>query len=88
MMIVKERLTHMTAPKKNEYRDPNNGQYAYFGGFERMCVCGHTLGVHIAGGFECGADPFGKDENGFSEPDSANCKCLKFRPSRRKADKR
>lgn len=38
----------MNAPPKNEYRDPVTKRYAYFGNFERVCVCGHTLGDHIS----------------------------------------
>jgi hypothetical protein len=69
--------------RKNEYRD-TNGQFAYFGGFDRMCVCGHTLGIHCAGGFDCFAG-----QNGFkAEAESAGlktpCDCQKFRPSRKK----
>jgi len=68
----------MPRNRKNEYRDPTNGQYAYFGNFDRLCVCGHTLGVHIAGGFECGIDAK------HTEPAAVGCQCQKFRPSRRK----
>lgn len=71
----------MPRDRKNEYRD-TNGQYAYFGGFDRLCVCGHTLGIHCAGGFDCFAGPPGTafPIEGLTE----RCKCEKFRPSRRK----
>lgn len=67
--------------RQNTYREPGTGRYSYFGDFDRLCRCGHSLGVHVAGGFECGADPYGKDEHGRSEPEAAGCTCEKFRPS-------
>ena len=60
----------MNASKK-EYREPGTGRYSYWNGFDRICKCGHTLGIHIAGGFECG----GKD-----------CTCQKFKPSGKRAE--
>lgn len=60
----------MATCKKNEYRDPVTKRYSYFGNFARLCKCGHTLGIHIAGGFDCG----GKD-----------CACQKFKPSGKRA---
>lgn len=70
----------MARDRKNEYRD-ENGQYAYFGNFDRLCVCGHTLGIHCAGGFDCFASnkgPFKID--GMTAP----CECQKFRPTRKR----
>lgn len=60
----------------NEYREPGTGRFAYWNDFDRLCKCGHSLGVHIAGGFECGTDT-----GGNSERDAAGCKCERFRPS-------
>ncbi len=60
----------------SRYRDPSTGQFGYWNDFDRMCKCGHTLGVHIAGGFECGIDAVGG-----GEPEAVGCKCQKFRPS-------
>jgi hypothetical protein len=57
---------------QTQSRDPVTGQYAYDGDFSRMCVCGHPLGEHIAGGFECQCVP------------GRTCDCLKFRQSRKK----
>lgn len=64
------------ADETKRYREPGTGKYAYFGDFDRLCKCGHTLGVHIAGGFECGADARGNNEAG-----AEGCECQKFRPS-------
>lgn len=36
------------AIKKLKKRE-TDGKYAHEGGWERLCVCGHTLGVHSAG---------------------------------------
>ena len=54
------------------------------GACNSTCVCGHTLGIHCAGGFDCFAG-----QDGFkSNPESAGlvkpCECQKFRPSRKK----
>lgn len=59
-------------------RDPVTGQYAYSNDWERMCRCGHPLGAHVSGGFDC--------INGSDAPmcDGTPCACEKFRPSRAK----
>lgn len=60
-----------TAPGK-AVRDPATGRYAHSGDLSRVCVCGHDLGDHVHGGFEClGA--------------GAPCDCEKFRPTHEKA---
>lgn len=56
--------------EQTQYRDPVTKQYAFDNNFDRICVCGHVLGVHIAGGFECGTMP--------SDP-SSGCSCQKFK---------
>lgn len=66
----------MVVDRKNGYRKPDTGRYAYWNDFDRLCKCGHSLGVHIAGGFECGTDAIGNNE-----PEAAGCTCEKFRPS-------
>lgn len=58
-------------------RDPFSGQYAYDGNLDRVCVCGHVLGAHVHGGFECGCNP-------TDNPETLGCECVKFRPSRKK----
>lgn len=58
-------------------RDPTNGQFAFDNNFDRMCKCGHPLGAHLSGGFDCGVTP-------GDYPESKDCKCLKFRPKRSK----
>lgn len=63
----------MTA--KNKYRN-HNGQFGYFGDFERLCKCGHTLGLHIAGGHECG-----------TSAETKGCQCIKFTPVKRGKNK-
>jgi hypothetical protein len=62
----------MTKPGQTQNRDEATGQYAFDGDLARMCVCGHPLGEHIAGGFECQCDP------------TRHCDCVKFRQSRKK----
>lgn len=60
------------------YREPS-GRFAYWNKFDRLCTCGHTLGVHVAGGFDC--------LNGTKSVPGASgdpCKCEKFKPSRKK----
>lgn len=51
-------------------RDPMTGQYAYDGDYDRVCRCGHILGVHVDGGFECINVDVG---------DRTPCACRKFR---------
>lgn len=69
--------------KTKEYRDPETGQYAYWNNFDRVCECGHTLGIHCAGGFDCFACPPGKGPfpvEGLTE----HCTCQKFKPQRKR----
>lgn len=58
------------------YRDPATGRYDYDGDFDRLCKCGHSLGVHSQGGYYCDTDAIGS-----SEPEAIGCKCERFRPS-------
>lgn len=70
----------MSTPKREqrrEYRDQVTGQYAFCGDMDRVCVCGHRLGAHIAGGFECGTNP-------SDFPETKGCGCERFRLTRRK----
>lgn len=63
--------------KSGPTRDPVSGQYAFDGNLSRLCVCGHELGKHIHGGWECGTAP-------SLYPETKGCKCQKFRPSRKR----
>jgi hypothetical protein len=65
----------MERKKVYRTRDPLNGQYAYDGDMSRLCKCGHKLGAHIAGGFECGTIP-------CDFPETKGCQCIKFRPAK------
>lgn len=58
--------------KLTKARDPKTGQFSYANGFSRMCKCGHTLGVHVSGGFEC----VNRDAG-----DGTPCSCRKFQPA-------
>lgn len=62
--------------EQRRYREPGTGRFSFWGDFDRLCKCGHSLGVHVAGGFDCGADPIGSEE-----PDAEGCQCQRFRPS-------
>lgn len=55
-------------------RDAVTGQYAYSGDWDRVCRCGHTLGIHVDGGFDCLNQERGA--GGSGEP----CDCERFRP--------
>ena len=66
-----------TDPAK-QARDPVTGQYAFDNRFDRLCVCGHRLGDHIAGGFDCDV-PL---DHGMER--AAPCDCIRFRASRAK----
>lgn len=71
----REWALHMAgiAPK----REPN-GRFDYVRNWERLCVCGHTLGVHAAG------SPADCLFYSFPENSGDPCRCPKFRPSKRK----
>lgn len=60
-------------------RDPVTGQFAYDEDFDRMCRCGHTLGVHLAGGFDC--INIERSAGGSGEA----CNCTRFTPTRKRA---
>jgi hypothetical protein len=65
-----------------QFRDERNGQFGFDGQWDRLCTCGHRLGVHGAGGVDCLA--------GTNVPDDPNprgifCDCEKFRQSRKRA---
>lgn len=65
----------------------SNGQYAFDGRLERICVCGHTLGHHSAGSpADCIFYSLAKPEKvGQPGEDREDCGCRKFRESKRKA---
>jgi hypothetical protein len=65
--------------RHRQVRDSVTGQYAFDGDFARMCTCGHTLGVHAAGGFDCLAGTGVLDD----PSPGTTCECRKFRQSRR-----
>lgn len=64
------------------------GRYDYKNDWDRLCVCGHTLGVHSAGSpAECLLYSFGdqwhqETQDHQHQPDK-NCGCEKFRPKRK-----
>ena len=70
----------MTAPTSPgvvpaDVRDPLTGRYAFGGDMSRLCACGHTLGVHTHGGFDCL-----NSERDAPGSDGHPCKCKRFRP--------
>lgn len=72
----------MTAKKRQQDR-ADDGRYTFDGNLDRLCVCGHRLGMHAgAHPHDCLAYsfPVGNPER----PENAECGCLKFRLSRRK----
>lgn len=48
------------------------GRFTYSGDMARLCRCGHMLGVHTAGGYDCQAGTFAGDT---CKP----CTCPKFK---------
>lgn len=60
-------------------RDQETGRYDYDGRMHRICICGCTLGVHCATNpHECFAHTMPKDHEDYKD-----CKCPKFRQSRK-----
>ncbi len=58
-------------PFEQDTRDPVTGQFSFGDNLNRKCKCGHTLGIHTQGGFECLNQDTG---------DGTQCDCAKFRP--------
>ena len=76
----------MQAQLKRFRKREQNGQYAHTGNWDRLCVCGHTLGDHCAGSpADCLFYSFPESER-RNKPgaDRPNCGCEKFRLSRAK----
>lgn len=65
-----------------------DGKYAFDGNYDRLCVCGHTLGSHSCGSpADCLFYSLSAaDERRITDPgaDNPNCGCLEFRLSRKK----
>lgn len=68
-------------------RDERDGRYTFDGDWKRMCVCGHTLGVHyFAAPHECCLHSFAPyTEERKQEAPLNDCKCQKFRLSRKRS---
>jgi hypothetical protein len=67
---------------KHTTRDSRTGQYAFQNDWDRLCRCGHELGVHGEGGFDC----FNADRDNIGAPyagrfPATSCGCMKFRPT-------
>lgn len=77
----------MSNSKRNPKRD-QQGRYDHEGDWDRLCVCGHTLGVH------CGGSPtdcllysfadYTKERKSHANQPSVDCGCEKFRAKRSK----
>lgn len=89
--------TKYTNPGHHTLRDETSGQYA--SGFDRLCVCGHAKGCHLAG--KNGNSNGGCIQHEVSEAPGTDfrhlepagphsdefCSCEKFRPARIKKTK-
>ena len=60
-----------------QFRDVHNGQFGFDGQWDRLCVCGHRLGVHGCAGVECLAGTNVPDD---PNPRGVECLCTKFKP--------
>ena len=65
---------HPPAPKRA--REKASGRYGYEGQWDRLCRCGHTLGVHLAEAPHPCAVADLKDES---------CDCERFKPAKETA---
>lgn len=68
--------------EKRTHRDPVTGRYDFDGDLDRLCRCGHSLGVHASGGYYCGIDA-----RASGQPEAIGCKCERFRPSGKRRDR-
>lgn len=59
-------------------REPGTKRFAFGDDFDRMCRCGHRLGVHGPGGIECLA---GTNVPNDPNPRGVECACTKFKPA-------
>lgn len=64
-----------------------DGKYAFDGAYDRLCVCGHTLGAHSCGSpADCLFYSLpAAEREGQPGADRHECGCVKFRLSRKKA---
>lgn len=74
---------------RGQARHRDTGQFSYQGKWNRLCVCGHELGFHAAEApHDCfNADRLNIGDAGDMDPNRfppTDCKCQKFRPSRKK----
>jgi hypothetical protein len=65
------------------------GRYDYEKDWDRLCVCGHSLGVHAAGSpADCLLHSFAnlnsQERREHVNAPPANCGCERFRPKRSK----
>jgi hypothetical protein len=65
--------------ERTQQRD-DSGKYTFDGDLDRLCVCGHSLGLHSGRApHDCLTYSLSK-----TNPDHAECDCQKFQPQRRK----
>lgn len=80
----------MKPAKHIQNRDKRDGRYTFDGKWDRLCVCGHELGVHYgAAPHECDnlnrVHSMGEKHPQAFRVQAKSCDCQKFRPSRKKA---
>lgn len=66
-----------------EIRREADGRYGFDGNWERLCVCGHSLGVHAAQN-DTGKRPCFNEDSGIVGGTGEPCDCKHFRPSKKK----
>lgn len=54
------------------------GQYAFVDNWERLCICGHKLGVH-AGENDTGKRPCFNEDSGMEDATGEPCDCKHFK---------
>jgi hypothetical protein len=63
-------------------RNRHTGQYSYENKWDRLCVCGHTLGVHAADA----PHPCFNEDAGLKGATGEPCDCQRFKPVRVKKE--
>lgn len=74
----------MANDKHEQEREHGSGQYTFEGGYERLCVCGHPLGVHTAARAKVDGvsqQPCMHEDLGGA--DAEPCSCSLFKPTRK-----
>ena len=78
---------------RTSHKRDDAGRYDFEGGWDRLCICGHTLGVHSAGSpadclFYSLNPKVQAEQSHLQSADVIDCGCQQFRLSRKKTGRK